>query len=71
MPIEEYTMKKILSISLIACLASVGWTKEKDFKSIFNGKNLEGWEGHFGCAGHSDPVSFRNIRIKRLSNETH
>jgi len=23
-------------------------------------------EGHFGFAGHSDPVAFRNIRIKRL-----
>jgi hypothetical protein len=24
-------------------------------------------EGHFGLAGHSDPVEFRNIRIQRLS----
>jgi len=23
-------------------------------------------EGHFGFAGHNDPVSFRNIKIKRL-----
>lgn len=23
-------------------------------------------EGHFGFAGHSDPVSFRNLRIKKL-----
>ena len=23
-------------------------------------------EGHFGFAGHNDPVSFRNIRIKEL-----
>jgi len=22
--------------------------------------------GHFGFAGHNDPVSFRNIRIKKL-----
>jgi hypothetical protein len=22
--------------------------------------------GHFGIAGHTDPVQFRNIRIKRL-----
>jgi hypothetical protein len=22
--------------------------------------------GHFGIAGHSDPVQFRNIRVKRL-----
>jgi hypothetical protein len=26
--------------------------------------------GHFGLLGHQDPVSFRNIRIKRLSPET-
>lgn len=25
--------------------------------------------GHFGFAGHSDPVMFRNIRIKRLTSE--
>jgi hypothetical protein len=23
-------------------------------------------EGHFGFAGHNDPVSFKNIKIKRL-----
>ena len=23
-------------------------------------------EGHFGFAGHNDPVSFRNIKIKEL-----
>jgi len=28
------------------------------------GKNREG--GHFGFAGHDDPVAFRNISIKRL-----
>ena len=22
--------------------------------------------GHFGFAGHSDPVPFRNVRIKKL-----
>lgn len=30
----------------------------------FKGKDLK--KGHFGLAGHSDPVAFRNIRIKRL-----
>ena len=30
----------------------------------FKGKDLK--QGHFGFAGHSDPVSFRNIRIKKL-----
>ncbi len=24
--------------------------------------------GHFGFAGHSDPVQYRNIRIKRLTD---
>jgi len=24
-------------------------------------------QGHFGFAGHSDPVEFRNVRIKPLS----
>jgi hypothetical protein len=28
------------------------------------GKDLK--EGHFGFAGHSDPVQFRNVRIKKL-----
>jgi hypothetical protein len=43
-------------------------------KEFMGGKSHPGMhrkEGHFGFAGHSDPVSFRNIRIKRLSNETH
>ncbi|MEM9367653.1 MAG: DUF1080 domain-containing protein [Planctomycetota bacterium] len=26
-------------------------------------------EGHFGFAGHNDPVRFRNVRIKRLDTE--
>jgi hypothetical protein len=30
------------------------------------GKDLK--KGHFGFCGHSDPVEFRNIRIKRLSS---
>ena len=31
------------------------------------GKNLA--EGHFGFAGHNDPVAFRNISIKELGHE--
>jgi hypothetical protein len=27
-------------------------------------------KGHFGFAGHNDPVAFRNVQIKRLSSET-
>jgi hypothetical protein len=29
------------------------------------GKDLP--RGHFGFAGHSDPVEFRNVRIRSLS----
>ncbi|WP_372805764.1 DUF1080 domain-containing protein [Pontiella sp.] len=32
------------------------------------GKDLK--KGHFGFAGHSDPVQFRNVMIKELNNET-
>ena len=28
------------------------------------GKDLK--SGHFGFAGHNDPVQFRNVRIKKL-----
>ena len=35
--------------------------------SAHPGKDLK--KGHFGFAGHSDPVEFRNIRIKRLEKE--
>jgi hypothetical protein len=33
-------------------------------KSPHPGK--ENTEGHFGFAGHGDPVKFRNVSIKRL-----
>jgi hypothetical protein len=32
------------------------------------GKDLP--RGHFGFAGHSDPVEFRNVRIRSLSAPT-
>jgi hypothetical protein len=38
-------------------------------KDFMGGKQHPGMnrkEGHFGFAGHNDPVSFRKIRIKRL-----
>ena len=38
-------------------------------KEFMGGKPHPGMnrkDGHFGFAGHSDPVSFRNIRIKKL-----
>ena len=40
-------------------------------KKFMGGKPHPGMnrkDGHFGFAGHSDPVSFRNIRIKRLGS---
>ena len=38
-------------------------TEYKD-KSAHPGKDRT--SGHFGLAGHNDPVAFRNIRIKAL-----
>jgi hypothetical protein len=41
----------------------------KDVKEYMGGKPHPGKdikEGHFGFAGHSDPVMFRNLRIKKL-----
>jgi len=40
-----------------------------EVKEFMGGKPHPGMnrkDGHFGFAGHSDPVSFRNIRIKKL-----
>ena len=54
-------MKKILSIALIGCLASVGWAEEKDFKSIFNGKNPTRYH-HVGFKnGNSKDVRAENL----------
>jgi hypothetical protein len=39
----------------------------KDFMINVTGKDRT--TGHFGLAGHSDPVRFRNLRIGRLSGE--
>lgn len=38
----------------------------KDFMANSPHPGKDRTSGHFGFAGHSDPVSFRNIRIKRL-----
>jgi hypothetical protein len=44
-----------------------------DLKSVMGGKNgpnqhpgIGLTKGHFGFAGHNDPVEFRNISIKKL-----
>jgi len=39
-----------------------------DFMIDVVGRNRT--SGHFGFAGHSDPVKFRNIRIGELAGET-
>ena len=36
-------MKKLLSVVLLFCVA--GFAAEKGFKPLFNGKNLDGWDG--------------------------
>lgn len=45
-------------------------TETKEFMyppERFSGRNRS--RGHFGFAGHSEPVQFRNVRIKRLGAE--
>jgi hypothetical protein len=41
-------------------------SKVKDFMGGKPHPGMNRKDGHFGFAGHSDPVSFRKIRIKRL-----
>ena len=41
-------------------------SKVKDFMGGKPHPGMNRKEGHFGFAGHSDPVSFRKIRIKRF-----
>ncbi len=41
-------------------------SKAKDFLGNKSHPGLSRRGGHFGFAGHKDPVSYRNIRIKRL-----
>ena len=42
-------------------------TDFKDNPADYVGKDRT--RGHFGLAGHNDPVAFRNLRIRRLSPE--
>jgi hypothetical protein len=44
--------------------ADVANVKEFMANSPHPGKDRP--SGHFGFAGHNDPVSFRNVRIKKL-----
>jgi len=41
-------------------------SKVKDYMGGHAHPGKDRTEGHFGFAGHSDPVQFRNIRIKEL-----
>ena len=47
-----------------AIILDTDLSKVKADKKRHKGKDLK--KGHFGFAGHSDPVAFRNIRIKSL-----
>lgn len=48
-----------------AIILDTDLSKVKADPKRFKGKDLK--QGHFGFAGHSDPVAFRNVRIKRLN----
>ena len=43
---------KALLLSFVFCAAQIGYAAEKDFQSLFNGKNLAGWEGVGGPASN-------------------
>jgi hypothetical protein len=38
----------------------------KDFMANSKHPGKDRTSGHFGFAGHNDPVAFRNIQLKRL-----
>ena len=43
---------KALLLSFIFCAAQISYAAEKDFQSLFNGKDLAGWEGVGGPASN-------------------
>jgi hypothetical protein len=61
--IEGSTIVVILNDQLIL---DTDLSKVSSFMANKKHKGISLKEGHFGFAGHSDPVSFRNIRIKRI-----
>lgn len=69
---EEVTVKgstiKVELNGTVIVDADVSKVTEYMAKSPHPGKDRT--KGHFGFAGHNDPVAFRNIEIKRLSSES-
>lgn len=65
---QEVTVKgskiKVELNGVVILDADLSTVKELLANSPHPGKDRT--SGHFGLAGHSDPVSFRNIRLKRL-----
>ena len=61
--VKGSTIKVVLNGSVIL---DADLSKVKKFMSNSAHPGLKRKEGHFGFAGHSDPVSFRNLRVKRL-----
>jgi hypothetical protein len=65
---EEVTVKgstiKVELNGTIILDCDLGNVKEFMANSAHPGKDRT--QGHFGFAGHNDPVAFRNIQIKKL-----
>jgi hypothetical protein len=65
---EEVTVKgskiKVELNGVVILDGDVAAVKEFMANSPHPGKDLK--KGHFGFAGHNDPVAFRNVQIKRL-----
>ncbi len=68
---EEVTVKgstiKVELNGTVILDADVSKVTEYMAKSAHPGKDRT--SGHFGFAGHNDPVAFRNVKIKRLEKE--
>jgi hypothetical protein len=66
---QEVTVQgSTLRVELNGSVILSGDLKEvKDFMIDAAGRNRT--QGHFGLAGHSDPVRFRNLRIGRLDSK--
>ncbi len=65
---QEVTVKgSIIRVVLNgAKILNADLSKVKEFMGGKPHPGMNRKDGHFGFAGHSDPVSFRNVRIKKL-----
>lgn len=72
---QKITLAAAFGITLVLVFSScmsqnkLSQSVEEGFVALFNGKDHPGLKrnkGYIGFLGHSDPLEFRNIRIKQL-----